>query len=260
VVEEIVFNNKKYGIKKFAFYEDNILIDCEENFERILDLLLEKQLRFHLTAPEGFEVRLLYPQLLRKMKAAGFRSIYLPLEIASLDEKMHLDQKKVRLDEFERAVEYCREAGYKPGIRQDLNAFILYGVPHQPLDKLIDTILYAVHKVGNVTPMLFTPVPGSRLYESYEWFFKEKGYGLEDLNGRLFPFWELNKIKPSDYIDLLRLMYSFHTQLHGRAFDLLGDSLVPRLVRNSIKKPREKSSFKQRAQASVGSKQLRHYE
>lgn len=243
VLEEIVFKNKNYGIRKFAFYEDNILIDCEENFERILDLLLAKQMKLHLTAPEGFEVRLLYPRLLHKMKAVGFRSIYLPLEVASLDENMHLDQKNVHLDEFERAVEFCQQAGYKPGIRQDLNAFILYGVPHQPLEKLADTILYAVHKVGNVTPMLFTPVPGSRLYEKYKWFFKEKGFGLEDLNGKLFPFWELNKIKPSDYIDFQRLMYAFHTQLRGKAFDLLGDSLVPKLVRYSIKKWKGNNTF-----------------
>jgi hypothetical protein len=168
------------------------------------------------------------------MKAAGFRRVYLPLEIASTAGKLHVDQKNVRLEEFERAVEYCRQAGYRPGIRQDVNAFILYGLPDQPLDSLVDAILYAAHRVGNVTPMLFTPVPGSRLYESYEWYFEEKGLGLSDLNGKLFPFWQLGGMKPSDYIDFRRLMYAFHTQLRGRAFDLLGDSLVPGLVRDSL--------------------------
>jgi radical SAM superfamily enzyme YgiQ (UPF0313 family) len=234
VVEEILEKNRRYGIRKFAFYEDNILIDCESNFERILDLLLEKGLRFHLTAPEGFEVRLLYPRLLKKMKAAGFRSVYLPLEIASFAGTLHVDQKKVRLEEFDRAVEYCRQAGYRPGVRQDLNAFILYGLPNQPLDAVVDAILYAVHRVGNVTPMLLTPVPGSRLYRSYEWYFEEEELGLADLNGKLFPFWRLGNMKPSDYIDFRRLMYAFHTQLRGRSFDLLGDSLVPRLVRESL--------------------------
>jgi radical SAM superfamily enzyme YgiQ (UPF0313 family) len=204
VVEEIVDKNRRYGITKFAFYEDNILdnilIDCQENFERIMDLLLEKRLKLHLSAPEGFEVRLLYPQLLKKTKAAGFRSIYLPLEVASLDNTMHLDQKGVRLEEFDRAVGYCQQAGYKPGIRQELNAFILYGVPNQPLDKVVDAILYAAHRVGNVTPMLFTPVPGSRLYKKYESYFNEKGFALEDLNGKLFPFWEMNNVKPSRFV------------------------------------------------------------
>jgi radical SAM superfamily enzyme YgiQ (UPF0313 family) len=234
VVEEIQDKNRRHRITKFAFYEDNILIDCEDNFERILDLLLEKNLRYHLSAPEGFEVRLLYPRLLRKMRAAGFKSIYLPLEIASFDGLVHLDQKKVHIEEFDRAVEYCRQAGYRPGIRQDLNAFILYGVPNQPLDGLVNAILYAAHRVGNVTPMLFAPVPGSRIYEKYEWYFEEKGLGLEDLNGKLFPFWELSNVRPSDYIDFQRLMYALHTQLRGKAFDLLGDSLVPKLVRESL--------------------------
>ncbi len=234
VVEEIIYKAKRYGIRRFAFYEDNILIDCEEHFERILDLLLEKGLRFHFTAPEGFEVRLLYPRLLRKMRAAGFRSLYLPLEMASLDGNISVDEKRITLDEFETAVEYCREAGYKPGVRQEVNAFILYGAPHQPLEILVDMILYATHIVGNVTPMLYTPVPGSKLYDKYLWYFKEKGLKLEDLNGKLFPFWQLNNMLPSDYIDLQRLMYAFHTQFRGRPFDPYGTSLIARLVRKSL--------------------------
>ncbi len=236
VVREIVDKNERHGITRFAFYEDNILIDCKEHLEPILDLLLERNLKLYLTAPEGFEVRLLYPELLKKMKRAGFKSIYLPLELASHDHTMHLDQKGVRLEEFERAVEYCRQAGYEPGMRQELNAFVLYGVPNQPLDKLVDCILYAAHKVGNVTPMLYTPVPGSRLYKKYERYFREKGFDLQDLNGKLFPFWEMNQVRASDYVALQRLMYALHTQLRGRAFDLLDESLIPALVRRSLAK------------------------
>jgi radical SAM superfamily enzyme YgiQ (UPF0313 family) len=234
VVDEITDKCRRYGIKKFAFYEDNILIDCKEHFERIIDLILKKQQKLHLSAPEGFEVRLLYPELLKKMKAAGFQSIYLPLEVASFDDMMRLDQKNVHLDDFEKAVEFCRQAGYKPGIRQELNAFILYGVPNQPLDKLVEAILYAAHLVGNVTPMLYTPVPGSRLYKKYENYFIEKHLNLEDLNGKLFPFWEMSNLNPSDYIALQRLMYALHTQLRGMAFDLLDDNPISRLVRESL--------------------------
>ncbi len=240
VVAEIVDKKQRYRINKFAFYEDNILLDCEENFERIIDLLLDQNLKLHLSVPEGFEVRLLYPRLLKKMKLAGFRSIYLPLEIASLDNSMQLDQKGVTLEEFETAVEYCRQAGYRPGVRQELNAFILYGVPNQPLENVVNATLYAGHRVGNVTPMLYTPVPGSRLYHKYEWYFKEKGLRLENLNGKLFPFWEMNNIMPSEYIDLQRLMYALNFQLRGRAIDLLSDSLVASLVRKSIAKWEEK--------------------
>lgn len=242
VVAEIVDKNNRCGIRKFAFYEDNILIDCEEHFERILELLLDTNLKLHLSAPEGFEVRLLYPRLLRRMKAAGFRSIYLPLEAASLDGSTLLDQKCVGIQDFEAAVEHCRAAGYRPGVRQELNAFILYGVPRQPLDVLVETILYAVHRVGNVTPMLYAPVPGSRLYDKYKSYFDEQDLSLRDLNGKLFPFWRMNGINPSDYVDVQRLMYAFHTQLRGRPFDLLGDSLVPGLVRQSVLKWQERAA------------------
>jgi hypothetical protein len=236
VVDEMIDKHHRYGITKFAFYEDNILLECEKNFERILDLLLERNLRFTLSAPEGFEVRLLYPRLLKKMKRAGFKSIYLPLEVASFDNNNQLDQKDVCLEEFDQAVGYCQEAGYKPRVRQELNAFILYGVPHQPLDKLVEVILYAAHRVGNVTPMLYTPVPGSRLYNKYEAYFTNSGLGLEDLNGKLFPFWKMSGVRPSDYIEIQRLMYAFNTQLRGSSFDLLDNSMIAKLMRQNLAK------------------------
>ena len=42
-------------------------------------------------------------------------------------------------------------------------------------------------------------------------------------------------------MDTQRLMYAFHTQLRGRAFDLLGDSVVPALVRESLARRDEPS-------------------
>jgi radical SAM superfamily enzyme YgiQ (UPF0313 family) len=234
VWQEMLSKYKLHKIKKFAFYEDNILLKPKSHFEKILDYIISSGLKFHLSAPEGFEVRRLYPELLKKIKLAGFKSIYLPLEIASSDDSVSVDRKNVSLEEFDKAVDYCEEAGYRPRIRQELNAFILYGLPNQNVENVIEAILYAAHRVGNVTPMLFTPVPGTRIYKNYEWYFKEKNLTLEKLNGKLFPFWELNNLLPSEYLDLQRLMYSFHTQLRGEAFNILGDSKISRSFRRVV--------------------------
>ena len=236
VINEIIYYYEKFEVRKIAFYEDNILINPESHFEKILELIIKNNKKILLSAPEGFEVRRLYLELLTKMRLAGFKSIYLPLEIASLDNEYSLDQKNVKIEEFDRAVDLCAKAGFKPGIRQDLNAFILYGVPNQPIDLLIETILFAVHRVGNVTPMLYSPVPGSVLHTRYEEYFKTNNFDLEDLNGKLFPFWKMNNVLPSDYLNIQRLMYCFHTQFHGRPFDILEDSLISNSFRKSIEK------------------------
>ena len=44
VVDEITNKYKNYGIKKFAFYEDNILINPEHHFEEIINRLIRKNL------------------------------------------------------------------------------------------------------------------------------------------------------------------------------------------------------------------------
>jgi hypothetical protein len=44
----------------------------------------------------------------------------------------------------------------------------------------------------------------------------------------------LSNLQPSDYIAIQRLMYALHTQLRGRSFDLLEDSVIPQLVRRHL--------------------------
>ena len=61
----------------------------------------------------------------------------------------------------------------------EVNAFILFGMPDENLRDVVNTMFYASDMVGGLVPMLFTPVPGSIMFEQYEdYLFGEMGYAL----------------------------------------------------------------------------------
>lgn len=48
---------------------------------------------------------------------------------------------------------------------------------------VVDSVIFASSRIGSVIPMLFTPVPGSALYEEYRgYLFEEMGFDRQHLN------------------------------------------------------------------------------
>jgi len=108
-------------------------------------------------------------------------------------------------------VAIAQECGFRVGA-QDLNAFVLFGMPGEDLQAVVNTALYASHRVGLVVPMLFTPVPGSMMFEQHRgYLMEEMGWDLDQLNGKLLPFLEYNRrwtprLRASDYVELEAFM------------------------------------------------------
>ena len=43
--------------------------------------------------------------------------------------------------------------------------------PGEDIRDVVDSVIFASSRIGSVIPMLFTPVPGSALYEEYQGFY-----------------------------------------------------------------------------------------
>ncbi|HYG83160.1 MAG TPA: hypothetical protein VD861_22370 [Pyrinomonadaceae bacterium] len=92
------------------------------------------------------------------------------------------------------------EAGFtKP---QQINVFVLFGLPGEDLQNVYDTAIYAANRTGSVIPMLFAPVPGTPLFDKFEDYIAEMGFDLQDLNGKLLPFLEYNRRQMKGKYDL----------------------------------------------------------
>lgn len=249
VVKEIEDKYWNSGIKEFCFYEDNLLA-AKENFSKILFEINQKpDLKVKLHAPEGVELKLVLKDywdsqknnstnIIKLMKTVGFDKIYLPLETIKQDMNEKWNRGFSDIQKFEQVLKICEEAGFTLR-NQDINVFILFGLPEERLQDIIDTAIYASHKVGSIIPMLFTPVPGTKIFNDYADYIKHKNFDLQHLNGKLFPFFDLNKTIDSritfdDYIRLESLMMRLNTKVKSQSFDISGDNPVPVLFRKIL--------------------------
>ena len=139
------------------------------------------------------EPRLVDDELMSLMSRAGFQKIHLALE--TMDEQISRgwNRRHARFWQFERAVEICRKY-FAGGKQEGVNAFVLFGMPDENLQAVVNTALYAAQFAGSVIPMLFTPVPGSQMFAQFEdYLLHERGWDLQHLNGKLLPFLEYNR-------------------------------------------------------------------
>jgi radical SAM superfamily enzyme YgiQ (UPF0313 family) len=231
-----------YGIHHFGFYEDNFLLE-KPNVERLLRLLLAHKGEFpHLTlyAPEGVEVRLLHQDLefVKLMRDTGFASVYLPLENMSREVTKAWNRRHSHAGLFEKAVKICHEANFKLH-NMEVNAFILFGMPDEHLADVVNTMFYASEMVGGIVPMLFTPVPGSIMFEQYrEYLFDEMAFDLHHLNGKLYPFLKYNferrGIRLEDYVALESLAFRLNAKAIGQTFQLNSENRVYSALRKVL--------------------------
>lgn len=225
VIEEIG-NKYEQGVRDFCFYEDNLLM-AKKNFGEILQAIIDRKRELkgiELHSPEGLEIRLVDNELAQLMKAAGFRRVYLPLESVNHDFISRFERDFYNLQHFEQAVRAFQEAGFtKP---QDINVFVLFGLPGEDLQHVYDTAVYAANRTGSVIPMLFAVVPGTPLYHKLLPYIEERGFDFHDLNGKLLPFLEFNRremkgrydLRVQDYYDIESFMFRLNEKVRERTF------------------------------------------
>ena len=251
------------GVRDFCFYEDNLLM-AKKNFKEILERIIERKRELkgiELHSPEGLEIRLVDFELAKLMKEAGFRRVYLPLESINQDFISRFERDFYNLHHFELAVSSFEKAGFtKP---QDINVFVLFGLPGEDLQHVYDTAIYAANRTGSVIPMLFAVVPGTPLFEKLRPYIEEQGFDFQDLNGKLLPFLEYNRremqgrydLKVENYYEIEAFMFRLNQKVREKTFRPGADTRVSIAFRKTftnyvpVFKELDSSSFK----AAVGS-------
>ncbi len=162
VVEEIVEQTRRLRVRDVAFYDDALLLHKTHHFLPIMHSLMEHKrlnLRFH--TPNGLHVRQIDEEVAAVFFRAGFRTIRLSFESVSADRLQDM-RNKVTPDDLERAVQHLEAAGYP---RKKLEAYVLMGLPEQPLEEVYQSILF-VHSLGiQVRLASFSPIPGTVDYQ-----------------------------------------------------------------------------------------------
>ncbi len=160
VVEEIAYWHKEYSVSDFAFYDDALLIDAEDHIMPILEGVMARGLAVRFHTPNALHIRPLSREVAQLLFRAGFKTIRLGLETAFFDGRHKMDSK-VGPDEFEKAVDHLKTAGFKDPA---LGAYLLYGLPGQDVGQLEASIKMV--KACGVRPVLsqYSPIPHTELW------------------------------------------------------------------------------------------------
>lgn len=156
-----------------------------------------------------------------EMRDSGFEKIHLALETIDNTIARQWNRRQATIEKFDQAVEVLKDVGFRAR-SEDINAFVIFGLPDEDLQAVVNTALYASTRVGSVlTP--FTPVPGSIIYHQHEHYLLNRqrangeNWDLQDLNGKLLPFLEYNQLRmpglqASDYLEFESLMMHLKVQ------------------------------------------------
>jgi radical SAM superfamily enzyme YgiQ (UPF0313 family) len=185
VAEEILYWQKRLGIRDVAFYDDALLLDAENHLLAILEQLARRELSLRFHTPNGLHTSLITPEVARWLQRAGFATLRLGVETTALGSG-RLDHK-LQAGELEEALANLGEAGFRP---EEIGVYLLLGLPGREEEEVINSIR-RVKELG-ATPVLaqYSPIPGTALWPQAV---AASRYDLERdplfHNNSLFPCW-----------------------------------------------------------------------
>ena len=118
VVDEIRFLKEHYNIEELLIEDDNFTFDVSRA-EQICNRIIEEKLNIRFDTPNGIAAYKLTPELLLKMKEAGFERINLAIESGNQEALIKHIKKPLRLEKVKEIVDYCQS------IHLDVGAFFI---------------------------------------------------------------------------------------------------------------------------------------
>jgi radical SAM superfamily enzyme YgiQ (UPF0313 family) len=160
IIEEIEYWHNKFGVNDFVLYDDAFLVDAEQHAIPVLERIIESKIKVRFHTPNAVHIRGLTNSTARLMRNAGFTTLRLGLETAEFDHRQEFD-KKVSEEEFMRAVNCLREAGF---VKNQIGAYLLVGLPGQTSASEELSIQFV--KQNGITPVLayYSPIPRTKLW------------------------------------------------------------------------------------------------
>jgi pyruvate-formate lyase-activating enzyme len=244
VFAEMQDKHDRYGIRDFAFYADFLLIRYQDNLIPLLRKIIKARKPWRLYAPEGLDTRFLAQsqELCDLLKAAHLQKIYLPVENVDDDVLVSLNRRHVKLEHVIKAARNIEQAGFRMR-HLEVNGYCLYGIPGEKVRNVVETALFVSDVIGSVIPMLFAPVPSTRLFDLYGEYYRQHEWceldgtvrDLHLLNGKLYPFLQMNEGSLGDYIELQRMMFMLNQNYRSKSFNVFGGGAVADSFRKAVK-------------------------
>ncbi len=181
VVAHIELLIKKYDVDFIHFEDDNLTLN-QPRFEKILDLVLKKNLTFGWDTPNGVRADALNFSLLEKAKRTGLKHLRIAIESGNEEFLNTVIKKRLKLDKVIETARNCKE------LKIPLSAFYIIGFPGETKENIQETLnfAYKMMKEYFVKPHVNFAMPliGTEMYA----LAKAKGYLVDEeyTKGRIF--------------------------------------------------------------------------
>lgn len=161
VVDEMEQLIKKYGIKEFRFFDDNISWDKKRMME-ICDEIIARKLDIKWDTPNGVAISTLDEQVLEKMKKSGYYRIVMGIESGS-EKSLKFMRKPLNLKKAREIIKICNKLGI-----WTWSTFVI-GFPEETKEDIDKTIEFAKSSGLNfVTFYIAQPYQGTEMYDIYK--------------------------------------------------------------------------------------------
>ena len=159
IIEEMKECRERYDMQAFDIEDDNFTFD-RERARQLMALIVATfgQERLELSAMNGISSASLDGDLLKAMKAAGFKTVNLSFVSAdpSVKERTRRPAAGAGFDEILEEAEQC-------GLR--VTAYGIFGMPGQRIEEMVDTLICLMGKRVLIGPSVYYPTPGTPLFE-----------------------------------------------------------------------------------------------
>lgn len=158
---EIVQWHRRCGIVDFAFYDDALLMDGDNNLRAALESLCREGLGLRFHTPNGLHIRAITEDWAQLLHASGFATIRLGLETTKPAHHKKWGGK-VENEMFFSAVSRLRTAGFNAS---RIGVYLLAGLPGQTPEEVASAI-EAVRQTGAAPYVAeYSPVPGTAMWD-----------------------------------------------------------------------------------------------
>ena len=183
VLAEIDHLVKTYGIKELNILDDNFTF-LPGRVEKICEGLIQRGYDLELKTGNGIRADRVTPELLKKMKQAGFYLVAFGIESGN-EEILKKMRKGERKEHIVKAVKWAKEAGLLT------EGFFMFGNEGEGREEMLETIQFAKDLDLNFAQFqVYTPVPGSPYYDKLMKEGKVFSQKWEDFNAFNEPLFE----------------------------------------------------------------------
>lgn len=197
VISEITACMARNHSTDFAFYDDALLFQAENNFFPLTDAIASLRTPLRIHCPNGLHARFITESVAQRMVECGFKTIRLGYESGSLQYQNETGVKISR-QELAGKISLLHSRGIA---LSDIGVYVMAGLPGQkPADVLEDIRSISSLRV-KVKPVFLSPVPGTPVFATYASLFSELTTNFLTHNDTYF----ITTLPGWDYESLLRI-------------------------------------------------------